>query len=66
MFHLFLTLLLAQPTLNVLLGPVRGDRAVRARAIPDRLVAFPAVMKQRSVIQSGRKARIYTLLFPLS
>ena len=65
-FHLFLPLLLAQLALIVLLGPIRGDSAVRLRAIRDALAAFPAVMKQRSDIQSGRKAGINKFLFALS
>jgi len=65
-FHLILPLLLAQLGLIVLLGPVRGDSAVRARAIRDALAAFPAVMKQRAAIQASRKAGICTFLSALS
>lgn len=65
-FYLFLPLLLAQLALIVLLGPVRGDSAVRGRAIRDAFAAFPAVMKQRAVIQGSRKAGICTFLSALS
>lgn len=66
LFHLLLPLLLAQLGLIVLLGPVRGDSAVRARAIRDALAAFPEVMKQRAAIQASRKAGIYTFLSALT
>ncbi|WP_051284781.1 glycosyltransferase family 2 protein [Nisaea denitrificans] len=65
-FHLILPLLLAQLALIVLLGPVRGDSAVRVRAIRDALAAFPAVMKQRAAIQASRKVGVCTFLSALS
>ncbi len=65
-FHLFLPLLLAQLGLIVLLGPVRGDSAVRVRAIRDAFAAFPEVMKQRVEIQADRKVGICTFLSALS
>lgn len=65
-FQLFLPLLLAQLGLIVVLGPVRGDGAVRIRAIRDALAAFPDVMKQRTAIQTSRKARACAFLATLS
>lgn len=65
-FHLILPLFLAQLGLIILLGPVRGDSAVRGRAIYDAFAAFPAVMRQRATIQASRRAGIIAFLAALS
>ncbi|UUX48306.1 glycosyltransferase family 2 protein [Nisaea acidiphila] len=65
-FQLVLPLLLAQLTLIVVLGPVRGDGPVRRRAIRDAFVNFRTVMKQRAEIQGNRKASLRAFLGALS
>lgn len=65
-FHLFLPVLLAQLGLIVLLGPIRGDGAVRVRAIRDAFAALPAVMRQRQAIQTGRRTGVVAFLAALS